>query len=148
MNGGMSSSATRQPLSTPKARPTASAAASASADEPVATTVMASAIEARVSTAPIERSRPSVMMISVIGSASSSRMVDWIRMFCAFDSVAKFGLATPKAAVSSTSAIATPGTRRIVLGGGGHWCIPRRTILASVSWSRASSPAIRPARIT
>ena len=31
---------------------------------------------------------------------------------------------------------------------GRHACIPRRTILASVSWSRPSSPAILPPRIT
>ena len=59
----------------------------------------------------------------------------------------------PKTAHSTTSTMATPGTRAIgravrLKHARAHWCIPRRTILASVSSWCASSPAMRPLRIT
>ena len=60
--------------------------------EPVAITVTASTMEAKVSTAPIDRSRPSVMMMTVIGSASISRMVDCVRMLAMLAGVVKPGL--------------------------------------------------------
>src|ERR1039458_10181812 len=81
MNGGMSNTAISTPLPNPKHNPTASAAKKPSVSEPVAITVTASTMEAKVSTAPIDRSRPSVMMMTVIGSASSNRIVDWVRIF-------------------------------------------------------------------
>ena len=42
---------------------------------------MATIIEVSVSTAPIERSSPSVMMTSVIGNDSSNNKVDWTSTF-------------------------------------------------------------------
>ena len=51
------------------------------------------------------------MMISVIGSASSSRMVDCVRMFAILAGVAKPGLVTANTPHSAISAMATPGTR-------------------------------------
>ena len=75
-----------------EAQPTASAARKASVGEPVAITVTASTMEAKVSTAPIDRSRPSVMMMTVIGSASSNRIVDCVRMFAILAGDANPGL--------------------------------------------------------
>ena len=91
-------------------------------------------MEAKVSTAPIDRSRPSVMIMTVIGSASINRMVDCVRMLAMLAAVVNPGLSTPKIAHSTTSTIATPGTRssrndarlkaRLLIGGsrgGRYW---------------------------
>ena len=113
MKGGMSNAAISTPLPKPKHNPTAIAARKASVGEPVAITVTASTMDAKVSTAPIDRSRPSVMMMTVIGNASSNRMVDCVRMFAILAGVANPGLVSPKIAHSTTSTMATPGTRAI-----------------------------------
>ncbi len=153
MNGGMPKAAISTPLPKPKHTPTASAAMKARTGEPVAITVTANMMEAKVNTAPIDRSRPSVMIMTVIGSASINRIVDCVRTLAMLAGVVNPGLSTPKIAHSTTSTIATPGTRvepqRCQAEGAfAHWCIPRRTILASVSSLCASSPAIRPLRMT
>jgi len=109
--GGMSSQAMIQPFSRPKARPIASAATKASGSEPVDTATEASTTEASVSTAPTDRSRPSVMMMKVIGSASSNRIADCTRMFDRLGAVEKPGLMLAKIANSATRTKATPGMR-------------------------------------
>src|SRR4051794_31624560 len=108
--GGMPPSATRAPFATPNAVPTAMPMSSATMVEPFSPVAAASATDAKVRTAPIERSSPSVMMISVIGRASTSRIADCSRTFDRLP-----GLATPRAPsaksrASSTSMTATPGT--------------------------------------
>lgn len=108
--GGMPSDATSQPLVRPKARPTHSAPASPSISDWVATTISASTSEARVSTAPMERSSPSVMMMSVMGKARSSRITDCTRMLERLPAVRKLGLDTANSTLRPTSATATPGT--------------------------------------
>lgn len=100
-----------QPLSSPNAVPIASAATKANEMEPVTTITEASTTDASVSTAPMERSRPSVMMIRVIGSASSSRIDDCTRMFDRLGTVEKPGLKLAKIENSTTSTNATPGMR-------------------------------------
>ena len=113
MNGGISNAAISTPLPKPKQKPTINAAKKPSGAEPVATTVTASTMEASVRTAPIDRSRPSVMMMTVIGKASSNRMVDWVRIFAILAADRNPGLMTPNVAHSTPSTIATPGTRAI-----------------------------------
>src|ERR1700740_220091 len=109
--GGIPSAATRHPFATPKISPTATAAANPSNIDPVATETMATIREVRVSTAPMEGSSPSVMMISVIGKDSISRSVDCTRTLAMFTSDMNPGATAPKTATSSSSMIATPGMR-------------------------------------
>src|SRR4051812_36924730 len=115
--GGMPSIATSQPLSTPNAAPKAQAASRPSTIEPVASTVSATISDASVSTAPIDRSRPSVMMISVIGSASSSSTVDCTSTLEMLAPDRKPGAANANRPTSTTSMTATPGTRPIRVSG-------------------------------
>src|SRR6266403_617632 len=116
-NGGIRSTATRQPFAIPKVSPTTSAAASPSNMDPEATETIATMSEVRVSTAPIERSIPSVMMISVIGSDSISSRVDCISTLAILTADIKPGANMPKIATSSTNMIATPGRRCSGLAG-------------------------------
>ena len=86
------------------------------------------------------------MMISVIGSASRISTVVCIRILAMLAGVANTGLIAAKTTNRTTSTIATPGTRATSEGRDrvriGSHCIPSRTILASVSSLRASSPAM------
>ncbi len=107
----MPTTATSQPLTVPNKIPTAIAASRPSSSEPVAKATMATISEVSVNTAPIDRSRPSVMMISVIGSASISRIVDWTSTLEIFGTVRKPGVIRLKTTHSSTSMTATPGIR-------------------------------------
>src|SRR6267143_1461781 len=72
--GGSFSHATSAPFANPNAAPSANAPARASDTDPVLTATAASTTLASVRTAPIERSMPSVIKISVIGSASSGKV--------------------------------------------------------------------------
>src|SRR6185369_398885 len=107
-NGGMPSTATKAPLSRPKAKPTASAAASATGSPPVLTATSASTTLHSVSTAPMDRSSPSVRMMRVIGSASSSRIVDCRAMLTRLSGVRKLPPASANTANSTSSTLAAP----------------------------------------
>jgi len=76
-------------LTKPNTAPTLSAASNAHHTPPVWTATMASTTLVTVSTAPIERSSPSVMMMSVMGSAISSSTVDCVAMFTRLADVRK-----------------------------------------------------------
>ena len=67
-------STTRTPFATPNASPTPTAAARRHRQRMPVHQHRRQHDAARLSTAPIDRSRPSLMMMSVIGSASSSRI--------------------------------------------------------------------------
>src|SRR5262245_5229519 len=110
-NGGKPSHATSAPFANPNAAPSASAPPSASVSDPVLTATAASTTHASVSTAPMERSMPSVSMISVIGRARSSRIVDCIPMFARFAGSRKPVPLSAKPALSTTSMYAAPGMR-------------------------------------
>src|SRR3974390_685451 len=116
MNGGISNAAISAPFRKPKQSPTASAAAKTGASGAGETAGIASMMEAKVSTAPIDKSSPSVMMIRVIGSANSSRIVDWVSTLAILGGVAKPGLVGTNTMHSAISAITTPGTRAICAG--------------------------------
>ena len=108
--------ATSQPLAKPKAAPTRSPAPRPSSIEWVASETMATQSEVSVSTAPIDRSSPSVMMISVIGSASMVRIVDCTSTLERLATDRKPGAIALNSAMSSTSTMATPGMRCSGLG--------------------------------
>src|SRR5260221_1550275 len=110
-NGGMPRIATSQPLTVPKAVPTRIAAPRPSSIDWVASDTMATQSEVSVNTAPIDRSSPSVMMISVIGSASMVKMVDCTSTLETLATERKPGAIAPKSAIRSTSTMATPGMR-------------------------------------
>src|SRR6266702_2833657 len=110
-NGGMPTTETSQPLRVPNARPAMTAAATPISIDPVASDTMATNSEVSVSTAPIERSSPSVMMISVIGSASIIRMVDCTSTLEMLVGDRNPGAMAPNTTTSSPSTIATPGMR-------------------------------------
>src|SRR4051812_24712882 len=109
--GGMPTMATSQPLAKPKAVPTRSPAPKPSNIEWVASETIATQSEVSVSTAPIDRSSPSVMMISVIGSASMVRIVDCTSTLERLATDRKPGAIVLNSAISSTSTMATPGIR-------------------------------------
>src|SRR5882672_8233837 len=109
--GGSFSHATSAPFANPNAAPSANAPARATDTDPVLTATAASTTLASVRTAPIDRSMPSVMMISVIGSASSSRIVDCIPMFARLVPSTKPLLIAAKLAASTASMYAAPGMR-------------------------------------
>jgi hypothetical protein len=75
---------------------------------PVFTATIASTTLASVSTAPIDRSSPSVMMISVIGNAMSSRMVDCTATFRRFALSRKLSVSNAKATHSTASVMSAP----------------------------------------
>src|SRR6185369_16831265 len=106
-NGGMPSTVTKAPLSRPKAKPTASAAASATGSPPVLTATSASTTLHSVSTAPMDRSSPSVRMMRVIGSGSS-RIVDCRAMLTRLSGVRKLPPANANTANSTSSTLAAP----------------------------------------
>src|ERR1700692_2302422 len=110
-NGGMSRDATSQPLTVPNAAPARIAAPRPSNIDPVASETMATTRDVNVRTAPIDRSSPSVMMISVIGSASIVRTVDRTRTLVMLAGDRNPGATLANTATSSTSVTATPGTR-------------------------------------
>src|SRR6266478_3527402 len=110
-NGGMPRIATSQPLTVPNAAPTRMAAPSPSSIDWVASDTMATQSEVSVNTAPIDRSSPSVMMISVIGSASMVKMVDCTSTLERFATDRKPAAIAPKIAIKRTSTSATPGMR-------------------------------------
>src|ERR1700756_3860854 len=110
-NGGIFSPATRYPFARPNTVPTPTAARSPSGIDPVSSETMATIIEVSVSTAPIERSSPSVMMTNVMGNDSSNNKVDWTSTFETLVGDRKPGAVTAKATTSRASAIATPGSR-------------------------------------
>src|SRR3981081_2037218 len=110
-NGGMPRMATSQPLSVPKAAPTSIAAPSPRSIDPLASETMATTREVSVRTAPIERSRPSVMMISVIGNASIIKMVDWTNTLERFAIERNPGAIALNIVIRNTSTSATPGIR-------------------------------------
>src|SRR5437868_964449 len=114
--GGIPRIATSQPLTMPKAAPTSTPAPSPSSIDWVASETMATQSEVSVSTAPIERSRPSVMMISVIGSASMVRMVDCTSTLERLAAERNPGAIVPNSTISATSTMATPGMRWSGLG--------------------------------
>src|SRR6478736_3994840 len=114
--GGMPTMATSQPLAKPKAAPTRSPAPRPSSIDLVASDTMATQSEVSVSTAPIDRSSPSVMMIKVIGSASMVRMVDCTSTLERLATDRKPGAIALNRAISSTKTMATPGMRCSGLG--------------------------------
>src|SRR5690349_14177505 len=107
-NGGTPSATTSAPFERPNDRPTPTAAASATARRCSFISSVAMTTPARLSTAPMERSRPSVMMTSVIGSASSSRTDDCTPMFSRFAAVANPEPNTANTTASSASTYAAP----------------------------------------
>src|SRR4051812_39245812 len=110
-NGGIPTMATSQPLTVPNAAPTRMAAPNPSSTDLVASETMATQSEVSVSTAPIDKSSPSVMMTRVIGSASMVRIVDCTSTLERFAADRNPGAIAPNSAISSTSTIATPGMR-------------------------------------
>ena len=110
-NGGMPRIATSQPLTVPKAAPTSTAAPRPSSIDLVASDTMATQSDVSVRTAPIDKSSPSVMMISVIGSASMLKMVDCTSTLERLATERKPGAIAPNSAITSTSTTATPGMR-------------------------------------
>src|SRR5678816_9840 len=110
-NGGKPSLTTSSPLAIPNTSPTPSAAAKATINVLPATSSDARTTPVSPRTAPMERSRPSVMMTNVIGRASSSRVEDWIPILSRFGSEANPEANTPKTIPSRTSRNATPGIR-------------------------------------
>src|SRR3954469_21915495 len=114
--GGMPTMATSQPLAKPKAAPTRSPAPRPSNIEWVVSETMATQSEVSVSTAPIDRSSPSVMMTKVIGSASMVRMVDCTSTLERLATDRKPGTIELNRATNSTSTMATPGMRCSGLG--------------------------------
>src|SRR6202041_222740 len=111
-NGGIFSPATRYPFARPKATPTPTAASSPSGIDPVESETRATTIEVSVTTAPIERSNPSVMMTRVMGNDSSNNSVDCTSTLATLGGDRNPGAATAKPATSSVSTMATPGSRR------------------------------------
>src|ERR1700744_2523011 len=111
-NGGMRNPATRYPLARPNTVPTATAASNPSGIDPVATETSATTMEVSVSTAPIERSSPSVMITSVIGNESNNSNVDCTNTLAMLAGEAKPGAAAAKVTTGLPSTIATPGNRR------------------------------------
>src|ERR1700723_828197 len=111
-NGGIFSAATRYPFARPKTTPTATAASNPSGIDPVESETRATTIEVSVTTAPIERSNPSVMMTRVMGNDSSNNSVDCTSTLATLGGDRNPGAATAKPTTSSVSTMATPGSRR------------------------------------
>ena len=107
MNGGISRKAISPPLSVPKAArrdgrgETGARSGRQRNDDNTS--------EESVRTAPIERSSPSVMMMSVIGSAIISRMVDCTKTLGLRDR--KIPVRSAEHRDQNTSTSATPGMR-------------------------------------
>src|SRR4029453_400557 len=114
--GGMPTMATSQPLAKPKAAPTSRPAPRPSSIDLVASDTIATQSEVSVSTAPIDRSSPSVMMIRVIGSASMVRMGDCTSTLDRLATERNPGAIAPNSAIRSASTMATPGMRCSGLG--------------------------------
>src|SRR5262252_47943 len=108
--GGKPSVTTSNPFATPNARPTLTAASSAVTNRYSFISIVASTTPAKLSTAPIDRSRPSLMMISVIGKASSSSTDDCTPMLSRFAAVAKPDPKIAKTTTRIASRYAAPGT--------------------------------------
>ncbi len=123
-NGGMPSRTTSSPLATPNAIPTATARISAAIRLPPLASRIASTTPDKPSTAPIDRSSPSLMMISVIGSASSSRVDDCVPMLRRLGADAKRGSRMVKVIASAARRYPTPGiaaarASSVIFGSGG-----------------------------
>ena len=102
-NGGSPRPTTSSPFARPNAAPTPTAAASATGSGRPFISSVASTTPARLRTAPIDRSRPSLMITSVIGSASSRSTDDWTPMFSTLAAVAKPDPNTENTASRTTS---------------------------------------------
>src|ERR1700730_11928130 len=108
-NGGMPSATISSPLAIRKVAPTPTADTSAVTTLLPLASCIASTTPARPSTAPIDRPNPSLMMINVIGSASSSSVDDWMPMLRRFATDMKLGSSTENDTNRPASRYATPG---------------------------------------
>ena len=107
----MRSQATSQPFTAPQAAPVAMPTSNASSSDPVVTATSARDTDASDSTAPIDRSSPSVMITSVIGSAISSSTLDCASTLDRLGHDRKPGLAQAKPTLTTASITTTPGMR-------------------------------------
>src|SRR5712671_2042550 len=110
-NGGISRATTSRPFAIPNIVPTPSAIAKAAGNDVPFTRSIASTTPDKPVTAPIDRSSPSVMMISVIGNASSRRMDDCVPTFKRFGADANRVPKTVKNTTSTARRYAMPGMR-------------------------------------